>query len=476
LDEGTFIPRVSYGIARYFAKENELRGHGLIKPLAGIQKRVNMALSQVISTRERNGNEGILARRGMRLSSPGMLRGYPGHVVVWDTDPEAPDAEPKPFPARLMSDGVWTEIAEAKQQAKDIAGHNDFSTGKADIQTQWAASAIKQLNEADAERREQRTEELTSSYVSVWEHQLMLLREYVREDRPYSLMNKSTGEREEDTFVGSDIPPSTKLKVDEEPSFDETAYERDGIVQGINLGVILPDTPYKQYQIAKALGLPASITEQSSIQVNDATKKWYAFKEKQEIPAIDEHQDDHYLFFTTYGKELKGDWANQQKKVSNESAMLKMVAGWEDKLVQREAMEPVLAQIRLGTMPLLLQDPNEIARLQKEAAEPPLPNALEDRITYVWGKMVEKVIQDAISAMGVNMAMVGPTLPPQALQPPFDLKSPWFKFKALTEAHRLYDERKKSAAMGSPQTAAPGGVATPLGSQPMQGEQAGMVQ
>ena len=66
-----------------------------------------------------------------------------------------------------------------------------------------------------------------------------------------------------------------------------------------------------------------------------------------------------------------------------------------------------------------------------------------------------------------------PQMPPP---PPFDLDAPWFKMKAVVEAHRLYDERKEQAAMMAPQTAAPGGVQSMAGNQVVPNEQAGMVQ
>lgn len=460
------IPRVIYRIARFYEKEGEIRGQSMIAPLISPQKRVNMRWSQIISNAERMGNAGILAQRGTNLESPGLLRGYPGNVLWYDDPNGDGSGKPSVWEGKLMDPQAFQEVDATVARMQAIAGQQDPDQGKAPRNVS-SATGIKLLQDASSERRQQRIEEMTDAMKDIWQHQLVLLREFVREPRSYSFQNPSTGSWEEASFLGTDIPANTEIMVEEEASYDEVAYEREAVAQGLQLGILQATTPYARYQAAKAMGLPASIAEEQDVQIQDALSKWYDFKRFGKIPAIDQFNDAHDVFFSVYGKELKSDWGKGQAKQNGQDVFLQMIAGWEDALKQRQALEPQIQAMKQAIA--TGQQVPMVAGIEQALQEPPLPKYLPDAIMYTWRKMQQTDAQQAAASMGPMLAgasaMSTSGMAP-LVQPTVDLSRPWFTFQAVVQAHRLYNEATQVEQMqGQPQTEAPGQEAE----QPPQG-------
>lgn len=462
---GVKFSRCGYYISRYWEKEGQLQGQGLCVPLFSPQRRINMTWSQVIATRERCAVAGIIAPRGARITSPGWMRSFPGHILYYELDPERPNVEPKPFPAQLMPQGVYEELNTTVDRMQYMVGVQDVDVGKAPSGVS-AATAIKLLQDQSSQRREQRVEEFTDAEKAAWSHLILLIREFVREPRPYKFLSASTGKWEEDVYTGADLEGQTDIIVEEEPSFDDVAYERENVIQGLQTGVISPSTPYARYAIAKSLGLPADSLEEQNVQVEDALRKWYAFRDQTEIPSVDQFEDDHNTFWNVYGKEFKGDDGIRMKEECGWNELLKVIAGWDEKLAMAEAAEMQLKLLRQSIA--AGQQQAMSPQIQAQLDAPPLPAAMEEKIFFVWKNMVQAKqqadLQQAVMQMqqAAMQGMMGPAPPPP---PQFKLEHPFVRMKAVAEAHRKYDERKALAAQAVPTMAAPGANATPAGTQ-----------
>jgi len=470
------IPRVVYSCARYLELEGQLNGQGLPVPLISPQRRINMTFSQIIMSRERTGNPSITATRGMRLRSPGYMRGYPGYIMEYDPDPEFPDKTPTWSSGHMIAPEVYNELDHTIALAKEIAGLQDPEVGKLPTSV-WQPTAIKLLQDKASERRDQRIAEMNDAEKAIWEHQLLLLREFVREPRPYRFLNENSGKWESGLFEGKDLAGEYELEVEDEPSFDDTAFERDSIIQAKNQGIISANTPYSRYVLAKQLGVNPDAAGEENTQVEDALRKWYKFRDTQEVPAIDQTEDEHSTHWQIYGKQFKGEDGIRLKSESGWDEILKLLGpaqddidpmtgmplgnGWQTRLSQERTLS---MQIE-AQMKEVMQNPAMMAPgMEQLFQRPPFPKAIEDQIHYVWKNIVQAGQQAAIgqqaTAGGVG-GMGGGV--PQPL--PINMDHPFVKMKAVAEGHRMIAEARAMPAP-VPAAAAPGGQATPTGMAP----------
>lgn len=443
INPGALVPRAKFCISRFWPRDGELFAMGLCVPLFSPQMRINMTYSQVVANRETSGTDALLLTKGMRLLSPGWNKNYAGRTAVVELDPEHPQMLPQPIQARVMDVRVFQEVDRTIEHMRDVVGAKEVDRGGVPANV-GAATAIQLLQEKAAERRDSREQELKDCFRDLYSHVLLLLSEKVVEPRNYRAPGKGkTWEVRQ--FIGSQLKGFTDAIVDEESAYDVRSFEREGLVQAVQLGLLKPDTPFALRETMKAMGLPMTITDETNVQVDDAERKWFLFRDEGRIPVIDPFEDSHFIHWQVYGKFLKGEDGIEMKERAGWEDILPHIANWEMMLDAAVMMDQ---QVR-ASQAMAQSTGMQIALPQQDPYLMMLPPALEDQVFVTWMRMLE--------AKGQQF---------QEHQVPF------VRFKAVTEAHRRYGEGKKAGAMmGAPSLAAPGGGMTPAGTEPAPGGQ-----
>jgi hypothetical protein len=279
----------------------------------------------------------------------------------------------------------------------------------------------------------------------------VLLSEKVLEPRSYETQGpgKSWEIKE---FTGLDLAGLTDVRVDVEASFSDQLYEAQAVEDALEKGLIPIDTPVAKREIAKVLRIPQTLMDESNVQIDDAERKWFAFRQEQKVPNLDESLDNHTIFWEVYGKALKGEDGRECVERSGWENFLPALSGWEEKLAMAEQADAMARQI-----PAMMQQaeaagkpaPMQIPPEQLE--EMLLPADLPSRILIVWLK--------ALAAKGIKVEETEPASPgmePQegaqdATRPSYTLT--FMRFRAVAEAHRLYAQGRKPG--GPPMPTAP---------------------
>lgn len=419
------FPRVIYRVARCFLKDGELQGQGFVEQVQSDQNRINMSLSQVTDARERNGTDGLLVTRGMKLGE-GFLKSHAGRVNVYDIDPLAPDKEPKSFPSRLMDNAVWSEIEGAKEGAARRLGTNEVDTGNAPKGVS-AYSAIALLAEKSSERRQQREQEIIHCYEEIFRHQLLLMQRYYREPRNYAV--KVGTDREKREFLGLDLQGETRAKVKEQPSFENQTAEREALAQNLDRFPEALQSPYTRREVMKKLGMPSAVFDVENVQLDDAEAKWLDFLRDGVIPVVDENLDNHAIFFDQYGRLLKTNEGKDRAKQAKWDEINKLTYGWKNMLFPPAPQVPPMPPMSDGTPPMLPPPPPPAA-IQTATGMIPVPMdvPLQDQILFVWGGMLvnKQYMMDAD-----QQAFLG--------------------FRSVIEAHKIL---RDSGSMGAPASGA----------------------
>ncbi len=440
---GVIVPLVKVTCARFIIKDGEIWGQGIVKPLVSLQNRINMTLSQIVDTRQRNGVSGIMGTTGMRFTS-GWLDGFAGRYVRWEPDPQHPEMTPQFIDTKMIDSAVYQELDRTVERMQQISGTQDVDIGKAPKNVS-AATAIQILQESAAGRREGREQELIDAFKEIYSHQLLLLAEYAIEPRSYRLKSRN-GKWEYRQFRGSDLAGHTDVMVEEQAGYDQRAFVREAMVQAINLQIVTISSPFQRREACKVLGLTPSLSDEENLQISDCEARYYAFRDFQEIPIVDESLDDHWLFYQGYGLFLKTSEGREMAVQFGWPATNNMISGWEDKLTQATQLEAQVKQLTAGarsgdmTAAMAMQQITLQLALEGETPESIiLPTSMPEKILYVWQRM------------GVDVA------------------NPFNAFRASFEAHKLLAQAKKGIAGLGPQVAAPGGGQTIAGTEPIQG-------
>lgn len=440
---GVIVPLVKVTCARFIIKDGEIWGQGIVKPLVSLQNRINMTLSQIVDTRQRNGVSGILGTVGMRFTS-GWLDGYAGRFVRWEPDPQHPDLKPEFIDTKTMDQGVYQELDRTVDRMQQISGTQDVDIGKAPKNVS-AATAIQVLQESAAGRREGREQELIDAFKECYSHQLLLLAEYAIEPRTYRLKARN-GKWEYRQFRGSDLAGHTDVMVEEQAGYDQRAFLREALVQAINLQIVTISSPFQRREACKVLGLTPSLSDEENLQISDCEARWYAFRDFEEIPIVDESLDDHWLFYQGYGLFLKTSEGREMAEKYLWAEQNALLSGWEDKLVQATQVEAQVKALsgaaQSGDLQAGMALQGIVAGLAQQGETVDsikLPAAAPLKILYVWQRMG------------------------------LDVTNPFVAFRASFEAHKLLAQAKKGLASLGPQMAAPGGGQTIAGTEPIQG-------
>jgi hypothetical protein len=448
--KGEFYPRVKVGVARFWPRDGEFFSQGMIVPLVSPQNRLNMAFSQITDNRERNGTDGLIITKGMRLLSPNWLKNFPGRVAVWDMDPEAPSAEPKPLPSRMIDSRIYEETDRIETHMRSLTGQQDVDVGKAAPGIK-AARAIQLLQEKSSERRDQRNQEYDECFQELFSHQLVLLSEKVLEPRSYETQGpgKSWEIKE---FTGLDLAGLTDVRVEVEASYSDQLYEAQQVEDNLDRGLIPIDTPVAKREVAKILRIPQVLMDESNVQIDDAERKWFAFRQEEKVPNLDESLDNHGIFWQVYGKALKGEDGRECVERSGWENFLPALSGWEEKLAMAEqadamarALPAMMQQAEQMGQPAPMQIPPE------QLEQMLLPADLPSRILIVWLK--------ALAAKGIKVEESDPVEP--GMEPQEGVQEPtrpsytltFMRFRAVCEAHRLYSQGRQPG--GPPMPTAP---------------------
>ncbi len=435
--KGEFYPKAKLFGARFWPKDGEFFSQGMVVPLVSPQNRINMAFSQITDNRERNGTDGLIITKGMRLLAPNWLKNFAGRVAVWDLDPEAPDKVPQPLPSRMIDSRIYEETDRVETHMRSLAGQQDVDVGKAAPGIK-AARAIQLLQDKSNERRDQRNQEYDEGFQEGFSHQLTLLSEKVIEPRSYETQGpgKSWEIKE---FTGLDLAGLTDVRVDVEASFNDQLYEAQAVEEALDKGLIPIDTPVAKREVAKVLRIPQTLMDESNVQIDDAERKWFRFKQEHVVPNIDDSLDNHAIFWQVYGKALKSEDGQECVEKAGWENLLPALSGWEEKLAMAEqadmmarALPGLMAQAEQNGMPAPQQIPPE------QIQEMLLPSDLPSRILIVWLK--------ALAGKGIAVEEGGYTML-------------FLKFRSVCEAHRLYSQGRKPGGppMPVPMGPAPGG-------------------
>lgn len=454
------IPLVTVTAARFFPKDGELRGQGLVRGLLSDQNRVNMMYSQITDTRQRNGVSGILVTDGMKLTS-GWLEGYTGRYVRWSPDTRYPSLAPEFIETKMIDQGVYAELDRTREHMQQYAGSQDVDLGKAPRNVS-AATAIQLLQEQASGRREGREEELIDCHREVYSHQLLLLSEFAVEPRTYRAQAQN-GKWEYRQFVGLDLAGHTDVMVEEQAGYDARAFEREALTAAIKMGIVIITTPYARREAAQAYGVSMKINDEENVQMSDAEAKWYNFRDKQQVPVLDADLDDHFLMYSVYGRFLKSTEGLELAVQAQWPQMLPLIGGWEDKRKQALALEAnynmLVQQANTPDPPPPPVDP------MTGMAPPPQPS-----MSGAAQMALDGMAQQGLTAETVKMpkdVTMQILYVWQKLGIPID--SPYVQFRAVHAAHRVVGEDKKKKAMMEPTFAAPGGAQTPAGLEPVSG-------
>lgn len=461
-DPSVKIPLVTVTAARFFPKDGELRGQGLVRGLLSDQNRVNMIYSQITDTRQRNGVSGIMATDGMKLTS-GWLEGYTGRYVRWSPDFRYPNEKPTFIDTKMIDQGVYNELDRTREHMQQYAGSQDVDLGKAPRNVS-AATAIQLLQEQASGRREGREEELIDAHREIYSHQLLLLSEFAEEPRTYRAQAQN-GKWEYRQFVGQDLAGHTDVMVEEQAGYDARAFEREALTAAIKMGIVIITTPYARREAAQAYGVSMKINDEENVQMSDAEAKWYEFRDKQVIPVLDADLDDHFLMYSVYGRFLKSTEGLELAVAAGWPQMLPLIGGWEDKRKQALALEQ---QFQMLTQQAQTPDPPQ---------PPPVPDPMTGAVPPPQPSM-QQVAQQALAGMAAQGLTAEAVKMPKDVTMQIlyvwqklglDITIPYVQFRAVHAAHKVVGEAKKQQAMMQPTFAAPGGAQTPAGLEPVSG-------
>jgi hypothetical protein len=446
--------------ARFWIREGEVYGMPAINPLVSPQRRINMIGSQIVDRRERH-VEMVMSTPGMKLRAGGNIAGLTGSRLIYDWDAEA-GTPPTLVETKLIDQGVYTELEWLERFMREALGAHDADEGKT-APSGTPAIMYKLQAEQAAIRRGPREEELKDSFEEAYSHQMVLLQHFAREPREYWVMGAGQ-QWEEKSWEGADLIDQTDIDIEEEASYDEDVYQKEIVIQADTMMLIDKTDPVTIHEVSKVLGLPTSITERRSIQIEDAARKWAKFQKEQKVPSVEPTQDDHATKFAFYGKALMGDDGLALKEAARWEEILPLIAGWDGptgKLAQAEQMDAQVRQWQSAASapppqaPQLTGDPLQDTQTQGQYAQQAqgiqlaqqglaaipggvesalLPEAVNERVLTVWLRI--------LTAKGYT---------------PTPEQIPFLKFEAVVEAHRLLQERQAQAAMaGQAQAAAPG--------------------
>ena len=317
-------------------------------------------------------------------------------------------------------------LAHLNDRMAQIAGTQDVDIGKAPRNVS-AATAIQLLQEKASERRGAREAELRACFRELYSHQALLLREFVREPRSY-LVPGQGGTWEEKQFEGIDLAGQTDIMIDEEAGYDLKAFERESIVQLSNMGLLNKDTPYAKREIARAMGMNPRYMDEENVQLDDAERKWAAFRSKGEVPAVDPTLDDHWKHWQVYGRLLLTEEGTKLATEADWPVVLKLIAGWEAKLAQAQMLsEQVqqLMQLAQTAGPEAQVASMSLQGIAQQTGQPPeamiLPDPTEDAVMQFW-----------------LLSMKAKQYQPQSQALPF------IAFRAVVEAHRILAQQQSA--------------------------------
>lgn len=482
-EDGSLLARVHYEVVPWEIRTGEVWGLSMSEILFSQQESINTLISQVQDARHRFGSPKLLCEEGMDLNYSGYAdTGY--NSDIWYYRPGATeDAKPIPFGNQQM-EGQW--VAEYQHYVDSMqrsAGTMDAETGAVPGggSSEWSAQALMYLGEKASERRKNRIDRIREAKKRMYRFMLEWIQERYVEDRNYTI--KTESERlSVRAFTGADLEGNTDVEIDDEPAYDTKVVRRAAIGDGLKAGTIVADTATARRKINRELGAPLDINEDQNKQVERACDEALAYYEDGLAPAVDIRADDHTIHFQQHMLDLMGDdWQRLRDDVDWNQVQLAIWNWQEDFDVLMSAEAELKANPLPPQPPMPLPDPvtGKVApeavaaeqqqwqqRQQTAQIIAAMPRALELRIFQFMQKTLE---QSGILQNQAPDPMTG-AVAVQVDTERMGKINQLFRFYAHAEAH--YRQSQAQAQAAAPGPAAPGGMETPRGMAPTQGEPA----
>lgn len=486
--EGTAsVPEVCIAAAVWKHREGEFWGKSLVDDLISPQNRVNGIDAQVIEARERMGSPNLMVPEDADLQGPESRVGYGGAKVFrYQLSALNPNAKPEVFGSVLMPSGVYQERQAVLQDMTKIIGPADIEIGEAPRNV-TTTSGLQILGEQAERRRGTREREITSAIQKIWEHQLALLWT-LRVDTDYYEAQTPDGTWEMKQYSRQHIKGQTKVIVEKQAYIDRSIIMREAAREAMVDGLYTIDSPLAKKRLLELRGLPTDVNEDTTLQIDHAKRVWADFVDEGKIPVIDVSIDNPAIRFQVLGTMLLQDEGKRIAEAALWPAVLPLIAGWEEDLMQLDQLDAKIraqyggeppkeeAEMTFAKLTAAYQQAQEgQAMMQKQQEqialqsgqppqplpplEPPLPpnfvpRQFEGRIFMVWQSLIEKHGGLADALVEESKKTMKPV---EAIMQEVDK---FLRFRSVVEAYRLLGAPAPAPGTlpGPPGAAAGGGV------------------
>lgn len=484
------VKLVCFAGANWEPKHREIWGKSLVDDLISPQNVYNGLSSLELESIARTGSPNIILPEGSSADGPEFFEPYDqvGKIIRYRVDPLNPAAKPEILGGVVTPPGVGQAKNEALQLIQMLQGPASIEVGEAprNITT---TSGLQLLGEQAEKRRGYRERSLVSAFEKIWSHQLELLSS-LRVDPDTYEATLDDGSWEQREYNMQSIAGQINVKIEKTAEVDKSLYTKEAVREAMADGLYGPVdllSPIAKAKILKLRGLPSDVVEDKNRQIDLVKRRWADFLDFSTVPTVDPTIDDPQIQFAGLASYLLSNEGIQLAEAANWAGILKLISGWEARLMQIEAADQA-ARALYGTdnpqvaQPMYeqLQAQFEQSQLEYEQAsqdaeklvqqggmpqtqllppQPPpppvfLPGDKADHIYGVWQSMLQ---EKGGLPPAKSMVAVGGIPDPAATQAKQDT---YMRFRAVVDAYRL---------LGAPAMMPPG---TPQG-DPMQGGQPG---
>lgn len=295
-------------------------------------------------------------------------------------------------------------------------------------------------------------------FTPLWAHHLGLLAAFDTEGE--ATIEQGASSYAVKSYRGSDLGVTgVDFSLDSKGNFDRTLFQREGVTQGLQLGIYDMTDDATKDKIRDAMGLP-EIPSSKSDQIKIAEEAWQewiedageSFGEAEEteevpeegaeetagpmVPTFDPITNDPMVWFSVLGKAWIGEDCRRILSKTQWSLFLPMIAGWPDRLAQAEEIDAQQRAVYGGVQPEQWEAHYEQAKQQAlrqsqeaqaaqqaatgvpapppEAAQVPpppqtgtfLPDPMEERLMFVWAQMCGGQVPQSVALVLPMYALI----------------------------------------------------------------------
>ena len=449
---------VKYAGANWEPKHREIWGRALPDSLISPQNRINMLDSLDLDALGRMGTPNMILPEGCSVDGVEYVDDGLGKVIRYRTDPLNPNAKPE----ILGGMGMPSNLGQMRQQILEdmqvIAGPQSIEMGEApkNITT---TSGLQLLGENTEKKRAHRERALISAFEKIWEHQLNLLWAFRVEPDTYESKTDDGG-WEMKEYTRAALMGQTKVTIEKQAEIDKSIYQKEAVREAMADGLYMVDSLHAKKRILELKGLPTDVNEDINYQIDNVKKQWVDFTESGKVPVVDPTIDDPSLRYRGFATFLLSQEGQRLTESNGWLQILKLISGWEMRLMAAEAMDMQARQLYGTTDPMAAgqmfeqmqgqyeqgigqyeQSRQAGAQLAQETGQAPvdslapptppippvfLPGDKADHIYGVWMQMIQE-----------GGSMIAPQ------------QDPYIKLRAVVEAYRLLEREKLAADMAA---------------------------